>query len=71
MIISGHGTYIGTIRLESLCPQFVQLSNTFHFGASTRRYVLRAKLTGTDSTFDDIDGIYGSNLPERAEELEV
>ncbi|XP_055904941.1 nuclear inhibitor of protein phosphatase 1 [Eupeodes corollae] len=40
---STHGTYIGTLRLESNKPTQLQINMTFHFGASTRQYILRER----------------------------
>lgn len=44
---SSHGTFIGSSRLDAFQPVFIELSSDFHFGASTRKYVLRSKLDGT------------------------
>ena len=38
-----HGTFIGTIRVESNRPMQVAVDSTLAFGASTRRYTLREK----------------------------
>lgn len=40
---STHGTFIGSLRLEPHKPTQLQMNSTFHFGASTRRYVLRER----------------------------
>lgn len=40
---STHGTFIGTLRLEAHKPTQLQIDSTFHFGASTRRYILRER----------------------------
>jgi len=41
---STHGTFIGTLRLESQRPTQLCINDArFHFGASTRQYVLREK----------------------------
>ncbi|XP_055390400.1 nuclear inhibitor of protein phosphatase 1 [Condylostylus longicornis] len=40
---STHGTFIGTLRLEPHKPTQLQINSTFHFGASTRRYILRER----------------------------
>nr|CAG4642553.1 EOG090X07CE [Evadne anonyx] len=40
---SSHGTYIGTMRLESEKPTQLPIDSTFHFGASTRYYILRER----------------------------
>ncbi|KAH8284538.1 hypothetical protein KR018_003345, partial [Drosophila ironensis] len=43
---STHGTFIGTLRLESYKPTQLQINSTFHFGASTRNYILRERPSG-------------------------
>ncbi|KAL7675428.1 hypothetical protein ACOME3_001688 [Neoechinorhynchus agilis] len=40
---STHGTFIGKIRMESHRPLQLELDRPFHFGASTRFYVIRNK----------------------------
>nr|SVE75164.1 EOG090X07CE [Daphnia dolichocephala] len=40
---STHGTYIGSMRIESEKPTQLPVDSTFHFGASTRYYVLRER----------------------------
>ncbi|OQR79170.1 nuclear inhibitor of protein phosphatase 1-like [Tropilaelaps mercedesae] len=40
---STHGTYIGSIRLESQRPTQLPVDAKFHFGASTRIYILRER----------------------------
>lgn len=50
-----HGTFIGTLRLEPHKPTQLQLNSTFHFGASTRRYILRERPSA---------GIRSSNIME-------
>nr|CAG4641743.1 EOG090X07CE [Eurycercus lamellatus] len=40
---STHGTYIGTMRIESEKPTQLPIDSTFHFGASTRYYILRER----------------------------
>nr|SVE76424.1 EOG090X07CE [Daphnia longispina] len=40
---STHGTYIGTMRIESEKPTQLPVDSTFHFGASTRYYILRER----------------------------
>ncbi|CAG7834644.1 unnamed protein product [Allacma fusca] len=40
---STHGTYIGRLRLDSKKPTQLPLDSMFHFGASTRQYVMRAR----------------------------
>jgi len=40
---STHGTFIGNIRLERHKPTQLPTDSTFHFGASTRRYIIRER----------------------------
>ena len=76
-MISAHGTYIGNIRLEAHKPQHVPIDSELHFGASTRRYVIRERpntmtLTANldDKTKDELEGgLLG--LPETETELDV
>jgi nuclear inhibitor of protein phosphatase 1 len=76
---STHGTFIGTIRLESKKPQQVPIDSQIHFGASTRIYIIRERpqnkqplsLIGGDSKSmnDDVEGgLMG--LPETESELD-
>lgn len=80
-MIAAHGTFIGSIRLESKKPQQVPLDSQIHFGASTRTYVIRERpqnkqhITGavnvtTGGSTDDVEGgLLG--LPELESELDV
>ncbi|KAL1115181.1 hypothetical protein AAG570_007212 [Ranatra chinensis] len=40
---STHGTFIGSLRLESHKPTQLAPDSSFHFGASTRHYVMRQR----------------------------
>lgn len=40
---STHGTFIGKYRIESEKPTQLPVDSTFHFGESTRRYILRER----------------------------
>ena len=71
-----HGTYIGTIRLDTEKPQQVPIDSEIHFGASTRRYVIRERpqtmqpTMGDEKTGEEIEGgLLG--LPETETELDV
>uniref|UniRef100_A0A183J193 FHA domain-containing protein n=1 Tax=Soboliphyme baturini TaxID=241478 RepID=A0A183J193_9BILA len=46
---STHGTFIGTVRLEAYKPEQLLLDQVFHFGASSRRYILRERPSGAMS----------------------
>lgn len=76
--IIAHGSFIGSIRLESHKPTKLQINSTFHFGASTRRYILRERPSGarSGSIMEDIPMIESSDgtihgLPENQTELDV
>ncbi|XP_026461548.1 nuclear inhibitor of protein phosphatase 1 [Ctenocephalides felis] len=47
---STHGTFIGSMRLEAHKPTQLPIDSTFHFGASTRYYVLRERPVGGSRT---------------------
>lgn len=64
--LPGHGTFVGKVRIEPKQPIFIDIASIFHFGASTRRYILRAKL---DSGNDDDEG--NKDLLPEEHELEV
>ena len=38
-----HGTFIGNVRLEANKPTQLPVDSSFHFGASTRNYVIRER----------------------------
>jgi len=40
---STHGTFVGNFRIESQKPTQLPVDTTFHFGESTRRYILRER----------------------------
>jgi len=40
---STHGTYIGNMRLEGQKPTQLPIDSKFHFGASTRMYIIRER----------------------------
>nr|CAG4640907.1 EOG090X07CE [Eulimnadia texana] len=40
---STHGTFIGSLRIESHKPTQLPIDSIFHFGASTREYVIRER----------------------------
>ncbi|XP_008553800.1 nuclear inhibitor of protein phosphatase 1 [Microplitis demolitor] len=75
---STHGTYIGSLRLEGNKPTQLPIDSTFHFGASTRYYIIRERpQTGArtimeelEKSSDDVDagGLLG--LPETETELD-
>ncbi|XP_062716412.1 nuclear inhibitor of protein phosphatase 1 [Aedes albopictus] len=72
---STHGTYIGSVRLEAHKPTQLQINSTFHFGASTRHYMLRERPNVRSNIMEDIpmmdtsDGTY-LGLPESQTELD-
>ena len=51
-----HGTYIGNIRLEANKPTPLPADSNFHFGASTRFYMIRERpQTGNRPTMDELE----------------
>ncbi|KAK0425413.1 hypothetical protein QR680_009187 [Steinernema hermaphroditum] len=51
---SAHGTYVGKVKIESQIPVFLELNSEFHFGFSTRKYILKPKISSRlDSTDED------------------
>ncbi|KAG1649976.1 Nuclear inhibitor of protein phosphatase 1 [Nymphon striatum] len=77
---STHGTYIGSIKLESQKPTQLPTDSTFHFGASTRMYILRERPSmpkpgghdNSDKLGAETDQIEGGllGLPETEGELD-
>ncbi|KAJ8944934.1 hypothetical protein NQ318_013082 [Aromia moschata] len=74
---STHGTFIGTLRLEAYKPTQLPIDSSFHFGASTRNYIIRERpQTGIRPIIDEIEkageetegGLLG--LPETETELD-
>jgi nuclear inhibitor of protein phosphatase 1 len=77
---TAHGTYIGSLRLDGHKPTQLPIGTTFHFGASTRLYVLREKPANSSisaSIMEELEraaadgegGLLG--LPETDSELDV
>lgn len=60
---STHGTYIGSIRLEPHKPTQLPVDSKFHFGASTRIYILRERPQKASRSASD-------DLEKKSEELE-
>ncbi|KAF7279676.1 hypothetical protein GWI33_006839 [Rhynchophorus ferrugineus] len=74
---STHGTFIGSLRLEGYKPTQLPIDSSFHFGASTRNYIIRERpQTGIRPIIDEIEkageetegGLLG--LPETETELD-
>ncbi|XP_060536465.1 nuclear inhibitor of protein phosphatase 1 isoform X2 [Cylas formicarius] len=74
---STHGTFIGSLRLEGNKPTQLPIDSGFHFGASTRNYIIRERpQTGIRPIIDEIEkaseetegGLLG--LPETETELD-
>ncbi|KAJ9578396.1 hypothetical protein L9F63_005385 [Diploptera punctata] len=74
---STHGTFIGSLRLESHKPTQLPIDSTFHFGASTRYYIIRERpQTGARPIIEELEktseeaegGLLG--LPETETELD-
>ncbi|XP_066249324.1 nuclear inhibitor of protein phosphatase 1 [Euwallacea similis] len=74
---STHGTFIGSLRLEGYKPTQLPIDSCFHFGASTRNYIIRERPhTSIRPIIDEIEkagketegGLLG--LPESETELD-
>ncbi|XP_040568686.1 nuclear inhibitor of protein phosphatase 1 [Lepeophtheirus salmonis] len=74
---STHGTFVGSVRIEGKKPTQLPVDTRFHFGASTRMYIIRERpQTGSrpimeeieKSTADGSGGLLG--LPETETELD-
>lgn len=74
---STHGTFIGNLRLEPYKPTQLPIDSSFHFGASTRNYIIRERpQAGIRPIIDEIEkageetegGLLG--LPESETELD-
>lgn len=77
-LLIAHGTFIGSLRLEAYKPTQLPIDSSFHFGASTRNYIIRERpQTGIRPIIDEIEkagdesdgGLLG--LPETETELDV
>jgi hypothetical protein len=78
MCVIAHGTYIGSLRIEAHKPTQLPIDSVFHFGASTRNYILRERpQTGARPIIEELEkssedaegGLLG--LPETETELDV
>ncbi|XP_067942585.1 nuclear inhibitor of protein phosphatase 1-like [Watersipora subatra] len=71
---STHGTWIGRLRLDSKKPTQVPSDSEFHFGASTRRYVIRERpqqnAENDETAWSKAAGGSNFGLPEDESELE-
>ncbi|PAV77744.1 hypothetical protein WR25_22721 isoform B [Diploscapter pachys] len=52
---SSHGTFIGDVRIEPLKVVFIDDGSVFRFGASSRKYTLRIKLSSSADMEDSSD----------------
>lgn len=43
LVFTAHGTFIGSMRIESHKPTQLPIDSTFHFGASSRQYIIRER----------------------------
>lgn len=75
---AAHGTFIGNMRIESQKPTQLPIDSVFHFGASTRNYIIRERpQTGARPIIEELEksseeaegGLLG--LPETETELDV
>ncbi|KAH9421110.1 Nuclear inhibitor of protein phosphatase 1 [Dermatophagoides pteronyssinus] len=63
---STHGSFIGSIRIESNRPIQLPIDSCFHFGASTRNYILREKPKQIKNDEDEMQ----MSLPEGENEID-
>ena len=57
---STHGTFIGSVRLEANKPTPLPVDSNFHFGASTRNYIIRERpQSGTRPIMEEIEKAVG------------
>ena len=78
-MVLGHGTFVGTMRLEAHKPTPIPLDITIRFGASTRSYTLRERpqvsmtviTDGEGGTLDEGEGGTLLGLPELDNEIDV
>ena len=49
-----HGSFIRNLRLEGHKPTPIPFDTSFHFGASTRYYVLKGECTELSDAFDHV-----------------
>ena len=61
MLRTAHGTFIGSLRLESKKPQQVFIESELKFGASTRTYIIRERPAQTNMHFSALDISAGEN----------
>ena len=75
----GHGTFVGTMRLEAHKPTQIPLDTTIRFGASTRSYTLRERpqvsmaiiTDGEGGMLEEGEGGTLLGLPELDNEIDV
>ena len=75
-MFSAHGTFIGSLQLDSKKPQQVPIDSQIHFGASTRIYTIRERPQNklpSDSKggAEDVEGAAALGLPDNEIELDV
>ncbi|KAG5668492.1 hypothetical protein PVAND_016431 [Polypedilum vanderplanki] len=66
---STHGTFIGNIRLEAHKPTVVQIGSSFHFGASTRHYILRERIKTQQNIVEDLP-MANEHIPATQDEVD-
>ncbi|KAI6178509.1 FHA domain-containing protein [Aphelenchoides besseyi] len=68
---SSHGTFVNGVKIEPLQPVFMDYNDDFHFGASTRKYVVRPRtIMDDESAGSSAAGEKDFRLPEQQHELE-
>lgn len=78
-VCAGHGTFVGSLRLEAHKPTQLPLDTTISFGASTRSYTLRERpqvsmamvTDGEGALLEEGEGGTLLGLPELDNEIDV
>ncbi|KAL3116051.1 hypothetical protein niasHT_007351 [Heterodera trifolii] len=66
---SSHGTFVDNVKIPALSPVFINSDQSFHFGASTRKYFLGEK--SLNSTGEEMDQeMELENGPQKQNELD-
>uniref|UniRef100_A0A914HAM8 FHA domain-containing protein n=1 Tax=Globodera rostochiensis TaxID=31243 RepID=A0A914HAM8_GLORO len=52
---SSHGTFVDNVKIPALSPVFLNTDQSFHFGASTRKYYLGEKSLSSSGAGDEMD----------------
>uniref|UniRef100_A0A7E4ZT72 FHA domain-containing protein n=1 Tax=Panagrellus redivivus TaxID=6233 RepID=A0A7E4ZT72_PANRE len=67
---SSHGTFVSDTRISPMKPVFLDIGTKFHFGVSTRRFIIREKYEAKVQEPEAAQGPAKRILPEDEEELD-